>query len=332
MESEEELGISRKDHMEKIGVGVIGVGFWGRNHARVYKKLKSTRLVGINDLDRTKAKKLAETYDCEYYGKNDDLLKNKEIDAVSICTPTSTHLKATLQAIKYGKHALVEKPLGKTLKEAIKIVREAERNKIKLSVGHIERFNPAVQKLKKIIQERVIGDVILILSRRVTRWPERVGDVGVVKDSAIHDVDVMRHLLDDDVVKVYAKIGNLKHRFEDYAEALLHFKKGGVGFIDANWLTPKKTRNLVVTGSEATATLDYINQQIAIENSRGLKTIQAKWKEPLKLELKHFSEAILNNEDPYVTGFDGIKAIQVCEGIIKSGMSGKVIRLGGINI
>ena len=318
--------------MKRLGVGVIGVGFWGRNHARVYKELKNTKLVGISDLDRNKAKKLAEKYGCKHYGKNDDLLKKEEINAVSICTPTSTHLKATLQAIKYGKHVLVEKPIGKNLKEAMRIVREAKRNRIKLSVGHIERFNPAVQKLKTVVQQGNLGEVILILSRRVTRWPERVGDVGVVKDSAIHDIDVMRHLLDDDVVKVYAKIGNLKHRFEDYAEAILHFKKGGVGFIDANWLTPKKTRTLVVTGSDATATLDYINQQITIEDSSGSKTIRTEWKEPLKLELKHFTEAILNNKEPHVTGFDGTKAIQVCEGIIKSGMSGKVVRLGDIKI
>lgn len=313
-------------------MGVIGAGFWGRNHARVYNELNRTKLLGISDIDGTKAKKLAEMHRCKYFENNDDLLKREEVDAVSICTPTSTHLKAAMQAIKHGKHVLVEKPLGKNLNEAIKIVNEARNNRILLSVGHIERFNPAVQKLKKIIEQRIIGDIILILSRRVTRWPERVGDVGVVKDSAIHDIDVMRHLLDDDVVKVYAKIGNLRHRFEDYAEALLHFKKGVVGFIDANWLTPRKIRNLVATGSEATATLDYLSQKIEIENSAGSKNIKTKWKEPLRLELEQFSDAILNNKDPYVTGLDGIKAIQICEGIIKSGKSGKVIHLESINV
>ncbi len=316
--------------MRKIGVGVIGAGFWGRNHARVYNELNRTELLGISDIDGAKAKELAEMNRCKYFENNDDLLK--KVDAVSICTPTSTHLKVTMQAIKYGKHVLVEKPLGKNLSEAIKIVKEAKKNRILLTVGHIERFNPAVQELKKIIEGGAIGDIILILSRRVTRWPERVGDVGVVKDSAIHDIDVMRHLLDDDVVKVYAKIGNLRHRFEDYAEALLHFRKGVVGFIDANWLTPRKVRNLVATGSEATATLDYLSQKIEIEDSAGSKKIKTKWKEPLRLELEQFSDAILNNKDPYVTGLDGIKAIQICEGIIKSGKSGKVIQLESIDV
>jgi len=318
--------------MRKMRVGVIGAGFWGRNHARVYKELNRTKLVGISDIERAKAKELAKMYRCKYFENNGDLLKKEEVDAVSICTPTSTHLKVTMQAIKHGKHVLVEKPLGTNLNEAIEMVKEAKKNKILLSVGHIERFNPAVQKLKKIIEQRIIGDIILILSRRVTRWPERVGDVGVVKDSAIHDIDVMRHLLDDDVVKVYAKIGNLKHRFEDYAEALLHFEKGVVGFIDANWLTPKKVRNLVATGSEATVKLDYLSQKIEIENSAGSKKIQTKWKEPLKLELNQFSDAVLNNKDPYVTGLDGIKAIQICEGIIKSSKSGKAIHLESINV
>ena len=318
--------------MKTIGVGVIGVGFWGRNHARVYKELKNARLIGVSDLDKARARKLAKEYGCRSYEKNHELLKDEEVDAVSVCTPTSTHFKTALQAIHYGKHVLVEKPLGESVIEGLEIVKEAERKRVKLSVGHIERFNPAVQKLKEIVKKNVIGDIILILSRRVTRWPERIGDVGVVKDSAIHDIDVMRYLLDDDVVKVYARIGKLRHRFEDYAEALLHFKKGGTGFIDSNWLTPKKIRNLIVTGSDATATLDYLNQHLSIESSKGMKRIHDKWKEPLKQELNHFVEMIINDIEPCVTGLDGIKAIQVCEGIIRSGLSGKVVHLKPINV
>ncbi|MCW4032707.1 MAG: Gfo/Idh/MocA family oxidoreductase [Candidatus Bathyarchaeota archaeon] len=318
--------------MKTLGVGVIGVGFWGKNHARVYNEIKKARLVGVSDLDKTRAKDLASKYKCGFYEKNHQLLKDDEIDAVSICTPTSTHFEIALQTIENGKHVLVEKPLGRNLKESVKIVREAEKKGVKLTVGHIERFNPAVQKLKELVEEGTIGDIILILSRRVTRWPERIGDVGVVKDSAIHDIDVMRYILEDDVVRVYAKVGKLKHRFEDYAEALLHFNKGGTGFIDSNWLTPKKIRNLIVTGSEATASLDYLNQQISIESSKFVKKVQKKWKEPLKLELNHFVEVVLDNKEPCVTGLDGIKAIQICESIIKSGASGKVINLKPIAI
>ncbi|KON28381.1 hypothetical protein AC481_01890 [miscellaneous Crenarchaeota group archaeon SMTZ-80] len=318
--------------MKQLGVGVIGVGFWGQNHARVYKELKKTKLVGISDLDKRKAEITAQTYQCDFFEKNEDLLENEEIDAVSICTPTSSHLKVSFQAIEYGKHLLVEKPLGRTLKEAIRVVKEAEKNKIILTVGHIERFNPAVQKLKEMIQKKILGDIILIFSRRVTRWPERVGDVGVVMDSAIHDIDVMMYLLETDIDRVYAKIGNLKHKFEDYAEALLHFKNGIVGFLDANWLTPRKIRRLILTGSEATTTLDYIEQLINIENSKGMRTIQSKWEEPLKLELDRFADIVLKDMSPSVAGLDALKAIQVCEGILKSGLSGKEVRLNKITI
>jgi len=318
--------------MKTIGVGLIGVGFWGTNHARVYNEIKKARLIGVSDQDKARAEDLARKFKCGFYEKNYQLLKDDEIDAVSICTPTSTHFKIALQAIENGKHVLVEKPLAKSLKESVKIVREAEKKGVKLTVGHIERFNPAVQELKKLVEKGTIGDIILILSRRVTRWPERIGDVGVVKDSAIHDIDVMRYILEDDVIRVYAKVGKLKHRFEDYAEALLHFNKGGTGFIDSNWLTPKKIRNLIVTGSEATASLDYLNQQITIESSKFVKKVRKKWKEPLKLELDHFVEFVLDNKEPCVTGLDGIKAIQICESIIKSGASGKVINLKPISI
>jgi len=318
--------------MKTLGVGVIGVGFWGSNHARVYNEIKKARLIGVSDLDKARAKDLARKFKCGFYEKNHQLLKDDKIDVVSICTPTSTHFRIALQAIENGKHVLVEKPLGRNLKESVKIVKEAEKKGVKLTVGHIERFNPAVQKLKELVEEGTIGDIILILSRRVTRWPERIGDVGVVKDSAIHDIDVMRYILEDDVIRVYAKVGKLKHSFEDYAEALLHFNKGGTGFIDSNWLTPKKIRNLIVTGSEATASLDYLSQQISIESSKFVKKVRKKWREPLKLELNHFVEVVLDNKEPCVTGLDGIKAIQICESIIKSGASGKVINLKPIAI
>ncbi|MEM3570719.1 MAG: Gfo/Idh/MocA family oxidoreductase, partial [Candidatus Bathyarchaeia archaeon] len=176
-------------------------------------------------------------------------------------------------------------------------------------------------------KEEKLGKIILMLARRLNRWPERIGDIGVVKDSAIHDIDIMRYLLNDEVKEVYAIIGSLIHEFEDYAEILLRFKNNETGFIDANWLTPRKTRTLTVIGSEATVALDYLTQEIVIENSEKAIKPNIKWEEPLYNELKHFVDGIIKNEQFLVTEDDGLKSLEICDSIILSGKERRIIYL-----
>lgn len=314
--------------MEKIGVAVIGAGFWGKNHIRVLSELPNVNLKAICDVDQERAAKLGVAYRIPYYTRLDMLLDRRDVEAVTICTPTVTHYSIALRALKAGKHILVEKPMTSTLEEAETLIREAESRKLTLAVGFIERFNPAVQYLKRLVDGKQLGRVLLIMARRVSRWPERIGDVGVTKDSAIHDVDVMRYILQDEVDTVYAKTGSYQHRFEDWSEIMLQFKGGEVGFIDANWLTPRKIRTLIVTGSEATATLDYLTQEISIEDSEKTVKPKMRWIEPLKLELESFTDAILEGRDSDIpTGAAGLEALKVCEAVLKSSVEGKPIKI-----
>ena len=179
--------------MKKIGVAVIGVGFWGRNHARVYMEIPEAELIGVCDIDAKRAKETAEKYGVEAYTDSRKLLKRSDVDAVSICTWTTTHAKETIRALKAGKNVLVEKPIASTVREAKQIVKMAENERLILMTGFIERFNPGVERVIKTIEEGSIGDIVSATSRRVSEWPERVGDVGVVKDSAIHDVDTVSY-------------------------------------------------------------------------------------------------------------------------------------------
>ena len=138
----------------------------------------------------------------------------------------------------------------------------------------------------------------------------------------------MSHLFDEEPIAVYAKAGNMRHRkFEDYAQIMLTFKGGRSGFIESNWLTPYKTRILVVTGSEAIMKLDYITQELTIEDAK--ETVQPRypWQEPLKLELQHFANCILKREKPLITGMDGLKALQIAEAVLKSSAKGRVTKL-----
>ena len=314
--------------MKKIGVAVIGVGFWGRNHARVYMEIPEAELIGVCDIDAKRAKETAEKYGVEAYTDSKKLLKRSDIDAVSICTWTTTHAKETIRALKAGKNVLVEKPIASTVREAKQIVKMAENERLILMTGFIERFNPGVERVIKTIEEGSIGDVVSATSRRVSEWPERVGDVGVVKDSAIHDVDMMRYIFDEDPKTVFAKTGKLRHkRFEDYAQIMLAFNHGKTAFIEANWLTPYKLRKLIITGSNGIVTLDYLSQEIVIETEEKTFIPRYKWEEPLKRELKHFVECVRKNKQPLASGLDGLKALIICEAVLKSATKGKSVNL-----
>lgn len=314
--------------MKELGVAVIGTGFWGKNHARVFKELEETKLLAVCDIDNERAKSAAKQFNVEAYTHSGKMLRRRDIDAVSICAWSTSLAKEALKALKAGKHVLVEKPMAANSKQAEKLIKIAEKEELHLTVGFLMRFIPGIQFIKKAVENKTIGELVCATAKRVSQWPERIGDVGVVKDLAIHDIDMMRYLFNGTPVAVYAKTGSMKHKkFEDYAHIMLAFKENKNAFIESNWLTPYKTRMLVVTGSEAIAKLDYITQELTIENAK--ETIQPRipWQEPLKLELHHFAKCILGKEKPLITGMDGLNAIKIAEAALKSSKTGKLVKL-----
>lgn len=314
--------------MKKLGVAVIGTGFWGKNHARVFKELEETKLVAICDINAEIAKNAANQFGIKPYTNSGKMLKNKEIEAVSICTWSTSLAKEALKALKAGKHVLVEKPMAANVKQAKELLEIAEKDGLHLTVGFLMRFIPGLQHIRNAVESKKIGDLVCAAAKRVSQWPERIGDVGVVKDTAIHDIDVMRYIFNHDPIAVYAKIGSMRHKkFEDYAQIMLTYEGGKSAFIESNWLTPYKTRTLIVTGSEAIMKLDYITQELTIEDAKETVQPRYQWQEPLKLELKHFANCILRKEKPVITGADGLKALQIAEAALQSSAKGKVVKL-----
>lgn len=314
--------------MKKLGVAVIGTGFWGRNHARVFKELEETELLAVCDINAERAKNVAKQFGVRAYTSMGKLLKRKDVEAVSNCVWSLNLAKETLKALKAGKHVLVEKPMATNVKQAEKLLETAKEEKLHLTVGFLMRFIPGIQHMKNAIEDKTIGNLVCATAKRVSEWPERIGDVGVVKDTAIHDIDIIRYLFGEEPIAVYAKTGSMKHKkFEDYAQIMLTFEGGKSAFIESNWLTPYKTRTLVVTGSKAIMKLDYITQELTIEDAK--KTIQPRypWQEPLKLELQHFANCILKKEKPLITGTDGLKALQIAEAALKSSAIGRAVKL-----
>jgi UDP-N-acetylglucosamine 3-dehydrogenase len=314
--------------MKKLRVAVIGTGFWGRNHARIFKELEETELVAVCDKNAERARNAAKQFGVKVYTNSGKMLKKKDIDAVSICTWSTKLAEEALKALKTKKHVLVEKPMATSAKQAEKLVKTAEQEGLLLSVGFLMRFIPGVQHIGKAVQNRAIGNLVCATAKRVSEWPERIGDVGVVKDTAIHDIDIIRYLFHEEPVAAYAKTGSMKYKkFEDYAQIMLAFESGKSAFIESNWLTPYKTRTLVVTGSKAIMKLDYISQELIIEDAKETMQPRYPWQEPLKLELQHFADCILKKKQPLITGLDGLRALQIAEAALKSSATGKVTRI-----
>ncbi len=314
--------------MKKLGVAVVGTGFWGKNHARVYRELEETDLLAVCDIDAGRARAVADQFGAKSYTSVRRMLKNEEIKAVSVCTWSTSLARVATEAANAGKHVLVEKPMAASVRQAEKLLEAVKKNHVHLTVGFLMRFIPGLQQMKKAVEENRIGELVSATAKRVSQWPERIGDVGVVKDTAIHDIDVMLYLFDKDPIAVYAKTGSMRNKkFEDYAQIMLTFEDQRTAFIESNWLTPYKTRILIATGSEAIISLDYITQELRIEDAK--QTVQPRYPttEPLKLELRHFANCVLGKEKPLITGLDGLRALRIAESALKSSASGKIVKL-----
>ena len=296
-----------------LRVGVVGVGNMGFHHARIYSELAregKVEFVGVADANLERAKEVASQFKTRAFGDYKELIER--VDAVSIAVPTSLHKQVALEFIEHGVNVLVEKPIAESIESAQEIIRAAKKNDVILMIGHVERFNPAVLKLKEILDENLIGKVVTLTAKRVGPLPPQIKDVGVIIDLAVHDIDVMSFLLERNVRKVYARAGSAKNplELEDYAIIMLDFENA-TGVVETNWLTPHKVRTLSVVGTEGIAELNYITQKLILYNHEWVKEAKVQFKEPLRNELEHFVECVKKKEKPLVDGEEGLHALMV---------------------
>ena len=312
--------------MTKLSVAVIGTGQWGKNHARIYNELDSTELVAICDVNAERAKAMADSYGVKAYSASSEMLRDTSIEAVSVCTWSTILFQEALNVLNAGKHVLVEKPMATTPQQAEQLVKIAKANGLHLTVGFLMRFIPGLQQIRQSAENKKIGELVCATAKRVSQWPERIGDVGVVKDTAIHDIDVMNFIFNEPPIFVYANMGSMRiQKFEDYAQIMLTYEGGRTAFIESNWLTPYKTRTLTVTGSDAIMRLDYMTQDFWIEQKTETVQPRLPFQEPLKAELQHFVECITEKKKPLVTGEDGVVALKVATAALESSAKNKVV-------
>jgi len=311
----------------KTKVGVIGGGAMGQHHIRIYSDMKDVELVGICDTDRNRAISLAKSHNTTPYFDPKELLE-QELDAVSVVVPTTFHYSVAMDVINSGTHLLVEKPIADTLENADKMINAAHDAKVKLMVGHIERFNPAVSKLKEIVDSDLLGKIVSISSRRVGPFNPRIRDVGIIMDLGVHDIDVISYLYGKKINEVYTIAGKDIHSFEDHASILLRCDTNLSGMVETNWLTPHKIRNLTAIGIKGVAYLDYIKQTVELHDEAWIRTAKVEQKEPLKNELEHFIKSVRDDTPVISNGETSRHALETAMAAIESYQKGTAI---GIN-
>lgn len=309
-----------------IRAGVIGAGAMGQHHVRIYSEMENVELVGISDVSEARVKELSEQYNTKGFTDYKELLA-QGLDAVSIVVPTTLHMQVGLDVIASGANLLVEKPIADTLENAEKLTRAAKDAGVKLMVGHIERFNPAVTKLKEIIDSGLLGKIVSISTRRVGPYNPRIRDVGIILDLGVHDIDAISYLYGNKVSEVYAIAGKDIHSQEDHASIMLKFNGDKAGVVETNWLTPHKVRKMTVIGINGVAYLDYNEQTVSIHDGEWIREAKIETAEPLKRELEHFVDAVRRGDEPIVSGEDGKHALEVAQAAIESYKSGQIVRM-----
>jgi UDP-N-acetylglucosamine 3-dehydrogenase len=303
----------------------IGTGGWGKNHTRVLSELGV--LVAVCDADSQKSKEYGEKYAVNHYETLDELLASEEFDGAFVVTPTSTHTEIAKKLLEAKKHVFVEKPMTYKSEDGERLAKLAEKNKVILTCGYIERFNPAVDVVKKIVKEKKFGELVMLEFHRENRMPLHIKDVGIIYDTSVHDIDTANWLFDDMPHVVFARAGRIKHEHEDFASIMLGYKNDKVAIISSNWITPKRVRKFNAVCTDAIISSDFITQEIIVEKSDESETIQSEKQEPLSLEIQSFLGAIEGKNDLIVKSQQAVNVTKIAEAALLSSQKGIPIYL-----
>ena len=326
-------------------VGLIGLGAMGRNHLRLLSGREDVRLVAISDPLPEVLEAAAATTDANGYLEPQAMLAKDDLDAVVIASPTTSHLVLGLAAVGRGVAALIEKPLAATPKEADGLVMASAETGVPIQVGHVERFNPAVLELGRLLDAGWLSTVYAITSRRAGPFPARIRDVGVTIDLATHDVDILSFVARERPTRVSAETAQRVHEaHEDLLFGLLSFPSGSVGMLHVDWLTPAKRRTLTVVGEEGMFELDYLSQRLTFTRSTDTTNprliggyaptfegesidVPLTNAEPLAAELDAFLAVVRDGSRPVVNAEDGRWAVVVADALLRAAREKRTIEL-----
>lgn len=320
----------------EVRVGLAGLGSMGRNHLRVITSRDGVILAAVADPFTEALEAAVAQTGAAGYAEPMAMIAEADLDAVVIAAPTTAHLPLALAAIARGIAVLVEKPLAPTVDEALQIVGASRATGVPVQVGHVERFNPAVRELGRLISEGWLSTVYAITSRRAGPFPARIRDVGVTIDLATHDVDICSWIAGERPIRVHAETAQRIHAdHEDLLFGLLQFPSGVVAQLDVDWLTPAKRRQLVVVGEEGMFELDYLTQRLTFTRATDttnprliggyaptfegeVAELPVPTGEPLALEHDAFLRIVREGGRPEVDAEDGLWAVGIANALIDS--------------
>jgi predicted dehydrogenase len=285
----------------------------GSNHARVFSDMGAVELVGVADPDVKQREFVARTLGCAGFADIDGLLR-AGVDAITIAAPTHLHHDLALECISRGVHVLVEKPIAPSVEEGRAIVAAARRAGVTLMVGHVERFNPAVESIKRAIKDQ---DILSIAITRVGPFPPRMSNVGVVIDLAVHDIDLIRWFTDSEIVEIQPQLTSAVAEREDIALLQFRTASGVLAHINTNWLTPFKARTIHVATRDKYLIADLLTLQVTecfgfqADGSYSMRHLSVGYAEPLRAELLAFVESIRTGRIPAVTGEEGVASLEI---------------------
>jgi UDP-N-acetylglucosamine 3-dehydrogenase len=337
----------------RLRAGVIGLGMMGRNHVRVWDEtVDEVDLVAVADPDPAAVARATAGRRARGFDDAERMLAEEELDLVSIVAPTRLHRPLVLAAFGAGVHVLVEKPIAAAREEALEMIEAADAAGRLLSVGHIERFNPAIRELQRRLADRELGRIFQIHATRLGPFPARIRDVGVVIDLAPHDLDIMRYLVGSEPIRIYAEAERRIHTdHEDLFVGTMKFANGVVGLLDINWLTPTKRRTLTVTGERGMYVADYVAQDLVFyanpdaedtwvnrgagasitsvaEGEMVRRTVRRA--EPLAVELNEFAAAVRDGRPAPVDPHDAMVALLLARKMVESAELGQAIAGGAL--
>lgn len=333
----------------EVRVGLAGLGSMGRNHLRVISSREGVTLAAVADPFAEALEAAVAQTGAAGYAEPMAMIAEAKLDAVVIAAPTTMHLPLALAAIERGIAVLVEKPLASTVDEALQIVGASRATGVPVQVGHVERFNPAVRELGRLLhEERWLSTVFAITSRRAGPFPARIRDVGVTVDLATHDVDICSWIAGERPIRAHAETAQRIHAaHEDLLFGLLHFPSGVVAQLDVDWLTPAKRRQLVVVGEEGMFELDYLTQRLTFTRATDttnprliggyaptfegeVAELPVPTGEPLALEHDAFLRIVREGGRPEVDAEDGLWAVGIAIALLDSASARRIIELDGL--
>jgi len=307
--------------MQKLKVGVIGVGYLGKFHAEKYARMKHVDLVGVADIDLSKAQKISEKLNTHPYFNYQDIID--KVDAVSIAVPTPEHFRVSRDFLTQGVDVLIEKPMTVTLQEADELIKTAEARGLIIQVGHLERFNPAVVALKDIIKKPAF-----IESHRLSVYKERCSDVSVVLDLMIHDIDIITNFVYSNIKQIHAAGVSVISGHTDIANARLEFETGCVANVTASRISMRNERKIRLFQKDAYISVDFANQEVDIIRKNGkpgkgilpgaeIEQIRFTHEDVLQEELNAFVKSVKHREAPEVNGSVGRNALNIALSIME---------------